>query len=253
MNFKKVRFATGQDAPEKVMIQTNVIPVTYHYHSKARRLLMRVDYVDNHPMIKITIPPKCTVDDVNRLLRDAQGWLEKQITQRNSDHQSRVHFQNGAIIPFLGKTATLHIRNIETSSCIRLYNETLIIPEHLFQVKYIKEFLKTELLQYLEQKTKQYAHKINEEMPIVSVKELKSRYGSCSATRRISYASKLVFAPQEVIDYVCVHEVAHLKEMNHSKDFWNIVNNLMSDYKDQVQWLKLNGYRLNDAWKIGMA
>lgn len=72
---------------------------------------------------------------------------------------------------------------------------------------------------YLEQKTKQYAHKMNEEMPFITMKELKSRYGSCSSLRQISYAAKLVFAQKEVIDYVCVHEVAHLQEMNHFDRF----------------------------------
>lgn len=250
MIFKKVRGQVLQKVPDVVTIQTVEIPLMYRYHRKARRLLLRLDYTDTHHIIKITVPPKCTVDDVSRLLHNAQGWLEKQIKQKDEDRESRVYFQNGASIPFLGKNVILHISNVETLSYIHLCNETLIIPDHLFQIKYIKEFLKAELLGYLEQKTKQYAHKINEEMPEVTVKELKSRYGSCSSTRRISYASKLVFAPQEVIDYVCVHEVAHLKEMNHSKDFWNIVNNLMPDFKDQVKWLKVYGYKLNDSWKI---
>ncbi len=185
-----------------------------------------------------------------RLLHNAQEWLEKQIKQQDEENESRVYFQNGASIPFLGKNVILHISNIETLRNIHLCQERLIIPNHLFQAKYIKEFLKAELLRYLEQKTKQYAHKINEEMPFITVKELKSRYGSCSSLRHISYAAKLVFAPKEVIDYVCVHEVAHLREMNHSKDFWNIVSNLMPDYKDQVKWLRVYGYRLNDSWKI---
>ncbi len=219
MIFKTVRGQVLQNVPYAITIQTAEIPLTYRYHRKARRLLLRLDYTENHPIIKITVPPKCTVDDVARLLHNAQEWLEKQIKQQDEENESRVYFQNGASIPFLGKNVILHISNIETLRNIHLCQERLIIPNHLFQAKYIKEFLKAELLRYLEQKTKQYAHKINEEMPFITVKELKSRYGSCSSLRHISYAAKLVFAPKEVIDYVCVHEVAHLREMNHGAEF----------------------------------
>lgn len=250
MIFKKVNSITKQDMPDVVTVQTAVIPLMYSYHRNARRLLMRLDYVDNHPTLKITVPPNCTVDDVTRFLSKAHEWLENKIKQKDIEHQSRLVFQNGAIIPLLGKNVSVYIKKKGTFNSIHLYNDRLIIPEQLFQVCHIKEFLKAELLRYLEHKTKQYVHAIDETMPMVAVKELKSRYGSCTSGRRLSFASKLVFAPQEVVDYVCVHEVAHLKEMNHSKRFWNIVEKLMSNYKDQEKWLKLYGHRLNDAWKI---
>ncbi len=75
-------------------------------------------------------------------------------------------------------------------------------------------------------------------------RRLKSRFGSCSSTRNISIAYKLLFAPREVFRYVCVHELAHLKEFNHSKKFWNLVAKAMPDYKNHEKWLKNNGLML---------
>lgn len=222
----------------------------YRYHKRARRLVMRLDYAENNPSLNVTVPPDCTVNDVTRFLQSAQVWLEKQLQQRNTERQLRVVFQEGAIISVLGRHVCIQRSQLKTLEQIRLNKDKLIIPEKLFETHHIQAFLQRMLKQYLEQKTRQYARALNETVSTISVRALKSRYGSCSSSRRISFASKLVFAPLEVIEYVCVHEVAHLKEMNHSQRFWEIVETLMPNYKAQEQWIKLNGYRLNDAWKI---
>lgn len=251
--FKQKFTDTGQDMPEEITIQTNVISIMYRYHKRARRLLMRLDYTDSNPSIKVTVPPNCTVNDVARFLQRAQVWLEKQLQQRNTESQLRVVFQEGAITSVLGRRVCIQRSQLTTVNQIQVNKDKLIIPEQLFETHHIQAFLQEALKQYLEQKTQEYAQTLNETVSKVSVRELKSRYGGCSSSRRISFASKLVFAPLEVIEYVCVHEVAHLKEMNHSQRFWKIVETLMPNYKDQEQWLRLNGYRLNDAWKIHKA
>lgn len=253
MLFTQKRTDTNHDMPEKIIIQTIGIPIMYRHHKRARRLLMRLDYAENKPSINITVPPKCTVNEVIRFLEGAQVWLEKQLQQRNLESQSRVVFQDGAIISVLGRRVCIQKSQLTTVKQIHVNKDQLIIPEQLFETHHIQEFLKGELKRYLEQKTEEYAQTLNESVSKVSVRALKSRYGSCSSSRRISFASKLVFAPLEVIEYVCIHEVAHLKEMNHSQRFWGMVARLQLNYKDQEQWLKINGYRLNDAWKIHTA
>lgn len=67
-----------------------------------------------------------------------------------------------------------------------------------------------------------------------------SNWGSCSAKRNINLSTCLLFAPLDVIDYVIIHELAHLIEMNHSPRFWALVESVMPDYKDKVSWLKNN-------------
>ena len=78
----------------------------------------------------------------------------------------------------------------------------------------------------------------------VRFKRISSRFGSCSNKGNINIAFRLLFAPKEVFRYVCVHELAHLKEFNHSKRFWNIVREAMPNYKDSEKWLKNNGFLL---------
>ena len=67
-------------------------------------------------------------------------------------------------------------------------------------------------------------------------------WGSCSRKRNLNLSTRLLFAPQEVIDYVIIHELAHLIEMNHSSKFWQLVKRAMPDYKEKERWLKENGY-----------
>ncbi len=75
-------------------------------------------------------------------------------------------------------------------------------------------------------------------------KRMQTRFGSCSSKRNINIAFRLLFAPREVFRYVCAHELAHLKEFNHSKRFWALVEEAVSDYKIQEKWLKENGFLL---------
>ncbi len=75
-------------------------------------------------------------------------------------------------------------------------------------------------------------------------KRISSRFGSCSSKRNINIAFRLLFAPRDAFKYVCVHELAHLIEFNHSKKFWALVAEAMPDYKEQEVWLKHNGFML---------
>ncbi len=75
-------------------------------------------------------------------------------------------------------------------------------------------------------------------------KRMQTRFGSCSSKRNINIAFRLLFAPREVFRYVCAHELAHLKEFNHSKRFWALVEEAVADYKNQERWLKENGFLL---------
>ena len=67
-----------------------------------------------------------------------------------------------------------------------------------------------------------------------------SNWGSCSRSNNINLSTRLLFAPDDVIDYVCIHELAHVQEKNHSAAFWALVEKAMPNYKEKKQWLKDN-------------
>lgn len=75
----------------------------------------------------------------------------------------------------------------------------------------------------------------------ITIRHQKTRWGSCSSKKTLSFNFLLMLVPPEVRDYVIVHELCHLKEMNHSKSFWKEVENIIPDYKKHYKWLKENG------------
>ncbi|MDE5589484.1 MAG: M48 family metallopeptidase [Acetatifactor sp.] len=78
----------------------------------------------------------------------------------------------------------------------------------------------------------------------VTIRDQKTRWGSCSSRGTLSFNYRLIFAPPTVLDYVVVHELCHLTHMNHSKEFWNMVGSVMPDYKTHKKWLREHGQEL---------
>lgn len=93
-------------------------------------------------------------------------------------------------------------------------------------------------------KTAYYASVMHVTYGRISIREQKTRWGSCSSDGNLNYNWRLIFAPEEVLDYVVVHELAHRREMNHSKAFYAIVESVLPDYKQRRQWLRQNGASL---------
>ena len=81
----------------------------------------------------------------------------------------------------------------------------------------------------------------------ISIREQKTRWGSCSAKGNLNFNWRLIFAPEEVLDYVVVHELAHRKEINHSRAFYAVVESVLPDYRRARKWLRENGPSLWEA------
>lgn len=91
-----------------------------------------------------------------------------------------------------------------------------------------------------------YKHKMGITFEQFRIKEQKTRWGSCSGKKNLNFNWKLILAPKETLDYVVVHELSHLKEMNHSKAFWDEVEKWMPDYKKHIDYLKNNIDQINN-------
>lgn len=113
-------------------------------------------------------------------------------------------------------------------------------------VAFYKKLLKQLVLKRIDFYQKHFAYKVNQ----VSVRDQKTRWGSCSSTRNLNFNYRLMMAPPEVIDYIVVHEMCHLEHMNHSKSFWKKVYEVMPDYKKHELFLKEKGMLLNIDWKM---
>ena len=109
----------------------------------------------------------------------------------------------------------------------------------------IRDFLKLEARKDLEVLARGHAARIGRRIASVSMKDTKSRWGSCSNTGVLSFSWRLILAPPFVLDYLAAHEVSHLVELNHSLRFWRLVKRLYPDVEQAKAWLDVNGTDLH--------
>ena len=93
----------------------------------------------------------------------------------------------------------------------------------------------------IEEKVRLFADKIGVKYGKITIRSQKTRDGSCTAKGNLNFNCLIMLMPEEIIDYVIVHELCHIKQMNHSRRFWNEVESILPDYKERRKWLKLNG------------
>lgn len=98
-----------------------------------------------------------------------------------------------------------------------------------------------EAIAVIPKKVEYYAQKIGVTYGRITIRNQKSRWGSCSAKGNLNFNCLLMLTPEEVLDYVIVHELCHRKEMNHSEQFWKEVEQILPDYQERRSWLKLHG------------
>ncbi len=93
----------------------------------------------------------------------------------------------------------------------------------------------------LRERAEYFARQMGVSFERISIRDQKTRWGSCSTRGNLNFNWRLILAPLEILDYVVVHELAHRKEMNHSERFWRLVAQVLPDYQERKQWLKENG------------
>ena len=108
----------------------------------------------------------------------------------------------------------------------------------------VANVLKREAKKAMEEKALELGAQIGVRPSRITVRDTASRWGSCSSGRSLSFSWRLILAPAFVLDYVVAHEVAHLREMNHSARFWAHVRSLVADIKAPQAWLKSHGREL---------
>jgi len=197
--------------------------------------------------VKISVPKRATNQQIQQLILMKSKWILGKLKDLEGKHFIRQQFKEGEIFYYLGKVYVLSVIEVMNKDREHVEVEDNRLRLHLRADN--QENIKKVLLRWYREEAniilKERLEILSEETGLypqsVMVKEQKSRFGSCSSKRNINLNWKLVMAPLEVIDYVIVHELCHLKEMNHSKNFWSLVESFMNDYKERRKWLKEYG------------
>lgn len=200
-------------------------------HARATRLTLRVG--PKGPVL--TIPKRMTLRQAAEFLDRHQDWLVDKI----ADTPAQVIVGLGAQVPLAGQLLTIAPT---PASRPRVDGTTLLVPGPAPKVAAaVRKFLIAQARQDLSAASKDYAAQINRRFGRITLRDTRSRWGSCTSRGDLNYSWRLIMAPAEVLDYVAAHEVAHLAQMNHSQRFWSIVEDLCPDYPVYRDWLRANG------------
>jgi predicted metal-dependent hydrolase len=167
-------------------------------------------------------------------LRAQRGW----IAARLEALPRPVAFVEGAIVPVLGTPHRIRQESDPEAPPVMIADGEIRVrgdPAHLS--RRVHDHLVRLARQELTRRARLLAAQIGKPIARVTVRDTKSRWGSCSARGCLSFSWRLVLAPESVVDYVVAHEVAHLAEMNHGPRFWRLVQSLTPDCAAPRAWL----------------
>lgn len=235
---------------EEDRIQDDAGPITYELHRANRKTLSI--HIGEGGKVVVKAPDFMSRSQVRSMLTEKISWIRKKVEEiQKAEAASIKHrFAQGEPFLYLGRTYPLHIdydQNIRRI-CVMLNEDQFVIMTptldvHQLEAAVIHWYMENGR-KLMDQRMNHFAEPLKEYPAKLIVKSQKSRWGSCSSSRELRMNWKLMMAPPKVLDYVIVHELCHLKHMNHSVDFWKAVEAILPDYKKQRQWLKKNGHML---------
>ncbi len=217
---------------------------------RARRLRFEVRPGNG---LEVTTPPGVSVARIEAVMREKTEWITTMLVRYAQPPHSVVGtpLQSGTILPFAGG----YLRLVLDASHARR-RKTAVMEEgelRLFMDTPTPEALRTALESwYRRQARRVFAERVtywNAHYGFtygrIAIRDQKSRWGSCSRQGNLNFNWRLLLAPLAVLDYIVIHELAHLKEGNHSPRFWALVAELCADYRDQRAWLRQHGPELH--------
>jgi predicted metal-dependent hydrolase len=214
-------------------------PVEVRVSARARRLTLRVDPADG--LVRVVVPRGLRQADVAAFVARHGDWLRARLAALPPP----LPFADGATVPYLGVDHVIRHAPAETRTLSRGEGVILVggAPEHL--PRRVADWLKREAKRELTARAHAHAARLDARVASVTIRDTRSRWGSCSAGGRLNFSWRLILAPETVLDYVAAHEVAHLKEMNHGPRFWALVDRLHPDVDRCRAWLKRHGSALH--------
>ncbi|SFE02453.1 hypothetical protein SAMN05216238_107106 [Lentibacillus persicus] len=230
-------------------------PIDYILYRQERDdLIISVTLVNG---VEVYAPEKTDTSTINHHLNKKAPWIYEKIKSLKQVETSiqPKEFVSGEKLPYLGRHYRLKV-NREPVSAARLtfYQGRFIatVPKNWPQ-KNVHDSLEEQLVQWyrkqaakkLRERSAHYAKLLNTRPASISIRTQHKRWGTCTPEGDIYINWRLIMAPLKIMDYVIVHELAHLIVQDHSPEFWKIVKSILPDYEERKEWLRVNGMGLH--------
>ncbi|MBU1213721.1 MAG: M48 family metallopeptidase [Gammaproteobacteria bacterium] len=228
-------------AVEQRSLQLSDKQITYTLKrsSKRRSIGLRID----ERGLTVSMPLRATEKWLHSVLQDKASWVLEKLENWQAAKVTPVIWQDGASIPFRGEVFTLRVVPDLFGAPPRFQGESLIMPldgvvTAMRIEKLVSQWYREQALQVFEECVAHFAPMMDVTPRTLRVSSARTQWGSCSARGVVSLNWHLVKLSLPLIDYVVVHELAHLKEMNHSAAFWRVVESACPDYKELRKQLR---------------
>ncbi len=204
----------------------------------------RID-VDIHG-VRVVLPEDSTTDPEVLLSENAAWVIEKK--QKYDSYREQVpdrEFEPGETFPYLGEEYEIVVEKRPSSEVIE---NALRLAEHHVEQTSIKRALETlyrrKAREYFENNADRLADEMGVEYDKIEIRNQRTKWGSCSTSGTLGLNWRLMMAPPNVVEYILTHELAHLREQNHSDEFWSIVAEHDPEYQNHAEWLEENSTQL---------
>ncbi len=214
------------------------IEVTLRHSARAKRLSLRVSRLDGR--VTLTLPKHAAAREGVSFLREKEAWLRGHL----ADIKPVMSLALEKTVLFRGEPCAI----IPSSSRKAAFdgNRILVHPSRPIGAQ-IKGLFRQQARNALAAASDRYASAVGRTYSRLTIRDTRSRWGSCTAEGALMYSWRLIMAPPAVLDYVAAHEVAHLVEMNHQPAFWSVVAGVCPDYEVHRRWLRQNGDQLHQV------
>lgn len=218
------------------------IPIVLRRSSRARRISIRISQLDGR--VTVTLPLRVPEKEALAFAHEKEAWIRKHLSAREED----VIVNVGAHLPIGG---IMHHVVPGDGRRVTFSDGVVCVPGPQKRTgKRLGGHLKQIARARLAEASDHFAEKLGQNYSAITLRDTRSRWGSCTSEGRLMYSWRLILAPPEVLDYVAAHEVAHLAQMNHSPAFWAEVTRIYGEYKAPRKWLREQGGALH-RYKFG--
>ena len=239
-------FRASAPSSQRLSVQGLNDPVEVRRHPAARRMTLRVSRTSRS--VIVTLPVGCDLAQAGSFLNSHLDWVR----ERLCNLPENIAFRSGSIVPLRGiphQIAEVGPRRtgavVETALSNDGASMLLVSGEAEHVPRRLRDWLTTEARRDIVERVNRHAANLGLHAGRVTVRDQKSRWGSCSTTGALSFSWRLIMAPAFVLDYVAAHEVAHLAEMNHGPRFWALVARTMPRTEEAKRWLLTFGSDLH--------
>lgn len=225
---------------KKTITLANGDTIPYHLERRARRT---VGLKITNDGLVVHAPKYILEFQLKKLLQEKSRWIINKLDARKKNYVPPVDWQDGEMLPLLGSQITLFVLHHTKNKQPQFNHDSLTIAtpaaddQAVIQRKVIQWYKKQAFVDF-SRRLEILATKLGVSTPPLKLSNAQSRWGSCSSRGDIRLNWRLLQAPPHIVNYVICHELAHLKEMNHSAQFWAVVASIYPDYKAAEKELK---------------